>query len=66
MELDCLSRIKSWPTPESVWEVQVFLRFAITNRRFIRQYAQVTTPISNLLKTPGSRNWEWTREAVLA
>jgi hypothetical protein len=43
----------------------VLLGFTNFYRRFIRKYARVTTPISDLLKnSPGK--WEWTRAAELA
>jgi hypothetical protein len=66
MESDRISTIEDWPTPGSVREVQVLLCIANFSRRFIRKYAKVTAPISNLLKTKGSGNWEWTRDAELA
>jgi hypothetical protein len=66
MESDRISKIEDWPTPESVRDVQVLLGFANFYRRFIRKYAKVTAPISNLLKTQGSRKWEWTWGAELA
>jgi len=65
MESDRISTIEDWPTPESVPDVQVLLGFANLYRRFIRKYAKVTAPISNLLKTQRSRKWEWTRDAEL-
>jgi hypothetical protein len=66
MESDRLSPIEDWPTPEYVREVQVLLGFANFYTRFISNYAKVTAPISNLLKTQGSRKCEWTRNAELA
>jgi len=66
MESDHISMIEDWPTPELVWDVQVLLGFTNLYWRFIRKYAKVTAPISNLLKTQGSRKWEWTRDAKLA
>jgi len=44
----------------------VLLGFTNFHWRFIWKYAKVTAPISNLLKTQGSRQWEWTRDAELA
>ena len=66
MELDRISTIKDWPTPESVRDVQVLLVFTIFYQRFIWKYAKVKAPISNLLKTEGSRKWEWTGDDELA
>jgi hypothetical protein len=66
MESDCMSTIEDCPTPESVQEVQVLLSSANFYRRFIRKYAKVMAPISNLLKTDGLWKWEWTRDAELA
>jgi hypothetical protein len=65
MESDRISTIEDWPTQESVRDVQVLLGFANFYRRFLRKYAMVTAPISTLLKTQGSRKWEWTRDAEL-
>ena len=66
MQSDRISTIEHWPTPESLQDVQVLLGFANFYRRFIRKYAKVTAPISNLPKTEASRKWEWTRDAKLA
>jgi hypothetical protein len=62
-ESDCISTIDDWPTPESVSDVHMHLGFRNFNRGFIRKYAKVPAPESNFLKTPGSRMWEWTRDA---
>jgi hypothetical protein len=66
MESDHIFMIPEWPTPGSVRDVQVLLGFANFYSRFIRNYAQVTAPISNFLKTQSSLKWEWTRNAELA
>jgi len=72
MESDRISTIEDWPTPESVRDVQVLLGFTNFYRRFIRKYAKVTTPISDLLqkaeitRTSKQLKWEWTRDAELA
>jgi len=65
MESDRISTIEDWPTPKSIRDVQVLLRYTHFNRRFIRKYAKVTAPISDLLKKSPSK-WEWTRQAELA
>jgi len=66
MESDRISRIENLPTPELVQDVQVHNGFTNLSQRFIRKYANVTAPIANLLKTQGSRMWEWTQDAKLA
>jgi hypothetical protein len=66
MESDRIYTIEHWPTPTSVRDVQVLWGFMNFYRRFIRKYAKVTTPISNLLKATGLPKWEWTRDAELA
>jgi len=72
MESDRISTIEDWPTPESVRDVPVLLGFTNFYRRFIRKYAKVTTPISDLQKkeensrTSKLVKWEWTQDAELA
>jgi hypothetical protein len=51
MELDRISTIEDWPTPESVHDIQVLLGFTNFYWRFIRKYAKVTCPHTELLKT---------------
>jgi hypothetical protein len=50
MESDRIS-IEDWPTPEYIRDLQVLPVFTNFNRLFIRNYAKVTMPISDLLKT---------------
>ena len=72
MELDRISTIVHWPTPEPIREVQVLLEFTNSYPQFIRKYAKVATPISDLLKkaenprTSKQVKWEWTWDAELA
>jgi len=79
MVSDCISTIEDWPTPMSVRDIQVLLGFANFYRQFIRKYAKVTLPLTELLKKTETSNppktsqksnkptykWEWTREAKL-
>jgi len=80
MESDSISTIEDWPIPKSVRDVKVLRGFANFYRRFIRKYAKVTFPLTELLKrretadtTKHSQKsnkprykWEWTRDAELA
>jgi hypothetical protein len=72
MPSDHILKIKDWPTPESVRDVEVLLGFMNFHRRFVTKYANVTTPISELLKkvepsrTPKQFKWKSTHDAKLA
>jgi len=50
MESDRISTIEDWPTPKSIRDVQVLLGFTNFYRRFIRKYAKITLPLTELLK----------------
>ena len=49
--------VLSWPTPKSVYDIQVFLGFANFYRRFIRAYSKVTTPLTKLLRKEIKSEW---------
>ena len=42
--------IKAWKPPTSVTEVQIFMGFANFYRRFIKSFAEICTPITNLTR----------------
>lgn len=50
MEPKRVEAIRSWPTPQSVKDIQVFIGFAGFYRRFIKGYSKVTAPLTDLLK----------------
>jgi len=50
MESDRISTIEDWPSPMSIRDVQVLLAFTNFYRRFIRKFAKVTLPHTDLLK----------------
>jgi hypothetical protein len=50
MESDRISSIEVWPTPKSVWDLQVLLGFKSFNRWFIKKYAMITLPLTELIK----------------
>jgi hypothetical protein len=52
MEADRIATIEDWPTPKSVKDVQVLMGFTNFYRRFVKKYAKVTAPITDLLKKP--------------
>jgi len=72
MEWDSISTIEDSPTSDSVRDLQVLLRFTNVLWQLIRQYAKVTTPISDLLnnaetlRAPELVKCQWTRDTELA
>jgi len=62
MESDRISTIEDWPTPKSVLDVLVLLGFANFYRRFIRKYAKVTLPLTELLKKTETSNAQKTSQ----
>ncbi len=52
-----IDTIVSWPVPENVKDVQVFLGFANFYRRFIEAYSKVVSPITDLLKHQDQFVW---------
>ena len=53
-KLDCIA---SWPEPSNKNDVQQFLGFCNFYRRFIRKYADLSLPLTNLLKKGSSFNF---------
>jgi hypothetical protein len=66
MEADRIPTIENWLTPTSVKDIQVLLGFTNFERRFVKKYAKVTAPISDLLKKEATGKWEWTQHAEIA
>jgi len=53
-----VAAVISWPTPQTVKELQGFLCFAILYRRFINNYSSITSSLPSLLKgKPKSLSW---------
>jgi len=50
--------IKSWPTPKSVLDIQVFLGLANFYRRFIKGFSKIIAPITRLLKKDVQFGWD--------
>jgi hypothetical protein len=66
MEAEKIATIEDWPTFKSVKDVQVLMGFTNFYRRFVKKYAKVTGPITDLLMKSSageSEKWEWRREA---
>jgi transposase InsO family protein len=56
--------ITSWPAPKSPHDIRVFLGLANFYRRFIKNFSELATPITALLRK--NRKFEWTDEAQSA
>ncbi len=50
MDLEKIASIMEWPTLKNVKDVQAFLGLANYNRKFIKDYSKVSTPLTNLTK----------------
>lgn len=50
MEQSRIETIESWPEPQSVHDIQVFLGFSNFYRKFIEGYSRISAPLSNLLR----------------
>ena len=57
MDPSKVSSIVSWPKPESVHDVRVFLGFANFYRRFIKNYSRLCLPLTSLLKKGNRFFW---------
>ena len=55
-----IESILNWPQPKSVKQVQSFLGLCGFYRKYIKNYSQVTLPISNLVNS--NHKFEWTAE----
>lgn len=47
-----VEKIKTWPTPKNPIEVRQFLGFAGYYRRFVKDFAAITKPLSSLMPPP--------------
>ena len=50
MEDKQIEAVKQWPKPQSVRDIQVFLRFANFYRRFIQRFSRIAAPLTSILK----------------
>lgn len=58
-----LSAINEWPTPLSTTDLQRFFELAGFYRRFIHNYASITSPLTSLLRKD---QFHWSKEAQVA
>jgi hypothetical protein len=57
MDASKIQAIVDWPAPKNVHDVQIFLGFANFYRRFIHRYADLTKPLTLLLKKNAIFEW---------
>jgi len=60
MDESKIQTIQEWPTPHRVKDIQSFLGFANFYRRFINNYAEVTSSLTRL--TRKNEPWTWTTD----
>ncbi len=51
MEEKRIKAVKTWPEPQSVRDIQVFLGFANSYRRFIKNFSRIAAPLTSMLRT---------------
>ena len=52
-----IQTVQEWPTPKTVKDVQSFLGFANFYRKFIRNYSQIATPLTEITKKEVGFKW---------
>ena len=50
--------IKEWPEPKNVKDVQSFLGLANYNRKFVKDYSKMATPLTNLTRKDTKFRWD--------
>ncbi|CAI7729085.1 unnamed protein product [Closterium sp. NIES-53] len=58
MDPSKVQAIREWKEPTSIKEVQAFLDLANYYRKFIRHFAAITSPLSNLLRKSEPFHWD--------
>lgn len=62
---DKIAPISEYPAPKSVKDVRRFMGLTGWYRRFIKNFAEISVPITNLIKKK-NKNFEWTEDAQKA
>ena len=64
---DKMKTVSDWPAPTNVTEVRQFLGFAQWFRKFINHFADISYPLTQLLrKLPSGNVFQWSQEAQKA
>ena len=59
-----VARVRDWPTPKNVTEVQSFVGFVNFYHRFILEFSHVASPLHCLTKK--AEPWRWTESEEAA
>jgi transposase InsO family protein len=51
--------VREWPTPQSPTDVRRFLGLAGFYRRFVRDFAGIARPLTDLTRTEVKKRWQW-------
>src|ERR1700738_3100596 len=57
MDLEKVSAVTSWPSPQSALDIQTFLSLANFYRRFIKDFSKTIAPITKLLQKNVQFHW---------
>ena len=59
MQQHKIAAVHNWPVPQSVKDVRAFLGLAGFYRRFVRNFASLAQPLTDLTKIADRRWWSW-------
>ena len=62
--VDKVDAVSSWPTPTCVQEVQGFLGLANFYRRFVKGFAVIVKPLTDLMRKDKDFTWGTEEEAT--
>lgn len=57
IELERVEAVQKWPTPESISDIRVFIRFVNYYRRFIDKFSKIAAPLNRIIEgiRPGGK-----------
>ncbi len=64
MKQSCINAITSWSELESVKNILIFLRFTKFYQQFIKEFSQIITLLTDLIKNVKKRNIKYCRDKL--